>query len=136
MDLNAAGEFTKTLGFPIIAVMFGAYMMVRRRPRLNGHDRSSYLVAGWQHDNLIDEYEDFRSRTTAAVLKKELECDDRIQEFRDLYEAEHTIRKELEARFIAVNAREVEQTKLIQENTRLIHELRLEIAESRKRNGS
>jgi hypothetical protein len=132
VDLNAAGEFTKTVGFPIITVMALAYMIVRRR-RMNGVYHSSYLVPGWVHDNLIAENEELRSTFITETLADKIECEKRIAEYRELYEAERDRRKDLDERFKLVNKTQEELVGTIKQQQQLEDELRREIAESRRR---
>jgi hypothetical protein len=126
-ELEAASNFLKTFGFPIVVTIAAMYLLVRRR-KANGHQRSSYLVPGWVHDDLIDEMAAVRSTYQERLLSEKIECENRIKEYRELYEAEKEIRLDVESRFREVNAREAAQTKLMEE-------LRNEIIESRRRAG-
>jgi hypothetical protein len=125
MDPTAAGEFIKAFGFPTLVAIATLYLLVRRR-KMNGYTKASFLVPGWVHDDLTEEIERVRSHYQAQLLEQRIECEKRINEYRELYEAEKALTAALQVRFEEVNAREEAQTKLIEE-------LRVEIIESRRR---
>lgn len=127
-ELQAVSEFVKAFGFPIFVVLlFGYLILIPRRDKVQQRDLSPRLVPGTSYDALEEELAQTRSADLLRAEKAHALCEERINEFRELYRAEKAIASGLQERFREVNEREDQQTKLIKQLT-------IEIRESRKRN--